>query len=270
MKAVIGLTVVCGLINRSAAHFAVGHLLVNGTDTGLWKHVLKVAHEHIPSITDPTNHFGQVTPQFPSDLSTTNITCGRSAFDSLPTTEIADVVAGEELGFRLMSAEEVNAGGGYGYIFHPGPAQIWLSRAPNDDMKAYHGDGDWFKVSYGGPKNNWAWELRDPDAGFSTEFNFTLPRTTPPGKYLLRWEYIYVTSLYNYTQWYINCALVNVQSPPGVTPGTPKGFAKFPGAYNIEDPGLWLPKIQDVENGLPREQLRLMEYKAPGPAIWEG
>lgn len=30
----------CGLVARSYAHFTTGHLLVNGTDTGLWKHVL--------------------------------------------------------------------------------------------------------------------------------------------------------------------------------------------------------------------------------------
>jgi len=34
--------------------------------------------------------------------------------------------------------------------------------------------------------------------------------------------------------------------------------------------GLWVPINQDLGLGLPREQLRLTEYKAPGPAVWKG
>lgn len=47
----------------------------------------------------------------------------------------------------------------HSYFYHPGPAQVWLSRAPNDDLKAYHGDGDWFKVAYAGPLSNTEWVL---------------------------------------------------------------------------------------------------------------
>ena len=46
-----------------------------------------------------------------------------------------------------------------GYFYHPGPAQVWLSRAPNEDLRAYHGDGDWFKVAYAGPTDDQNWEL---------------------------------------------------------------------------------------------------------------
>ncbi|KAF2649429.1 lytic polysaccharide monooxygenase [Lophiostoma macrostomum CBS 122681] len=87
------------------------------------------------------------------------MTCGRAAFNSLGKTDIADVVAGQEIGFRTMSGKEVNSGGSYGYFYHPGPAQVWLSRAPSDDLKSYHGDGDWFKIAYAGPKSNTEWEL---------------------------------------------------------------------------------------------------------------
>lgn len=38
----------------------------------------------------------------------------------------------------------------------------------------------------------------------------------------------------NYSQWYVNCAHVNVIGPGG---GTPAGFAKFPGTYVVDDPG---------------------------------
>ena len=80
--------------------------------------------------------------------------------------------------------------------------------------------------------------LFDESADRQIQFNFTLPATTPPGAYLLRFEYFMPTSLVNKTQWFINCALVNIHGPnPAVKPGTPQGFVKFPGAYDPEDPG---------------------------------
>ena len=66
------------------------------------------------------------------------------------------------------------------------------------------------------------------------QFNFTIPLTTPPGKYLLRIENIFPEDHPGYRQFYINCALVNIIGPGG---GVPKGFARFPGTYKEEDPG---------------------------------
>lgn len=53
----------------------------------------------------------------------------------------------------------------------------------------------------------------------------------------MRFEYLYPTSRYNYMQWFINCALVDLLSPPGTVAGRPTGFAKHPGAYKVDDPG---------------------------------
>lgn len=58
-------------------------------------------------------------------------------------TEVADFLTGEEVGFRVMSGAEIRNGGGYGYFYYPVPAQVWLSRAPNDNLQAYHGDSNW-------------------------------------------------------------------------------------------------------------------------------
>ena len=57
--------------------------------------------------------------------------------------------------------------------------------------------------------------------------------TTPPGKYLMRIEHFWPTSM-DYSQWFINCAHINIIGPGG---GTPIGFAKFPGTYQPGDPG---------------------------------
>jgi hypothetical protein len=40
-----------------------------------------------------------MSPQW--DIHSSNITCGRLAFESAAKTETADIIAGEEVGFRL-------------------------------------------------------------------------------------------------------------------------------------------------------------------------
>ena len=76
------------------------------------------------------------------------------------------------------------------------------------------------------------------DHRVKNQFNFTIPKTTPPGKYLMRIEQFMPTDFVDYTQWYINCAHVNIIGPGG---GTPEGFAKFPGTYQTDDPGKLTP-----------------------------
>jgi hypothetical protein len=50
----------------------------------------------------------------------------------------------------------------------------------------------------------------------------------------MRIEQFMPTHMVNYTQWYVNCAHVNIMGTGG---GTPTGFAKFPGTYDIDHPG---------------------------------
>lgn len=183
---------------------------------------------------DPWNfpegdQFEKTPPQ--TDINNPNITCGRNAFDSASKTETADVLAGSEVGFRVSW----DGNGPRGVFWHAGPGQIYLSRAPNDDLENYRGDGDWFKIAYGGPVNDTAWLLWG-----AHDFNFTIPATTPPGKYLMRIEQFYPTSFKDYSQWYVNCAHVNIIGEGG---GTPTGFAKFPGTYRPDDPGETAPLL---------------------------
>jgi hypothetical protein len=97
--------------------------------------------------------FPKTPPQM--DINSPNITCGRQAFDAAAKTETADLVAGSEVGFRVSW----DGNGRYGVYWHPGPAMIYLSRAPNDDLESYRGDGDWFKIAYAGPVGNDNWSI---------------------------------------------------------------------------------------------------------------
>jgi hypothetical protein len=51
------------------------------------------------------------------------------------------------------------------------------------------------------------------------------------------------TNTFGYTQWYVNCAHLNIIGPGG---GTPQGFAKFPGTYEVDDPGMLPPCPLDI------------------------
>lgn len=237
-------------------HNTQGILLVNGTETPTWKYVRKVAPEFDDTYYPEGSDYPKVGPQM--DLTNANITCGRNAFDAAANTETADVLAGSEVGFRVSW----DGNGPYGFFWHQGPAQIYLSRAPNDDLEQYRGDGDWFKIAYGGPVNNNEWLL-----WWKPDFNFTIPQATPPGKYLMRIEQFFPTDSYNYTQWYVNCAHINVIGDGG---GTPAGFARFPGTYSIDHPGIRVPRNQMVRGHVKDEDMRLLEYQPPGPEVWRG
>jgi hypothetical protein len=67
--------------------------------------------------------------------------------------------------------------------------------------------------------------------------NFTIPITTPPGKYLLRIEHFFPSGNLGQSQWFVNCAHINVVGNGG---GSPTKFVKFPNAYNDEDPSKYL------------------------------
>jgi hypothetical protein len=190
------------------------------------------------------------------DIHDANIRCGRGAATSGPGTKTATVVAGDEVGFVVgRSADEPLEP--Y-IIYHNGPGQAYLSpSSSNSSLDAYTGDGDWFKIGYLGPKNDTYWLTRD-----QTGMNFTIPPTTPSGPYLLRVEHLYVRPTFNTTQFYIACAQINVIGPGGGKPGP---LVKFPGAYDLRDPGIW---IEERMYEWPASGL--LEYKALGPEVWKG
>jgi hypothetical protein len=248
-------------------HNVEGMLLINGTESPEWKYVLDVASYFYfePGTYPPGAQSYKLEPIV--GTSNANITCGRLAFDSAPRTETADVLAGSEVGFRVSTDGRGTRNpekGLYPTFWHPGPAQIYLSRAPNDDLQSYKGDGDWFKIAYAGALDNQHWSIWPK----VSDFNFTIPKTTPPGKYLMRIENFMPTEDPRYIQFYVNCAFVNIIGPGG---GTPTEFARFPGTYKDDDPGLLVPVNQDIGSGKVKiEDMKLMEYKPPGPAVWIG
>jgi len=61
-----------------------------------------------------------------------------------------------------------------------------------------------FKIDYKGPVSDTKWFLRG-----GLDYNFTIPRTTPPGEYLVRID-VFWPRAQDQSQFYVNCAQINV------------------------------------------------------------
>jgi hypothetical protein len=212
-------------------------LMVNGTLSSNFQYIRDVA-------ANPDGHpelFGKGFPLV-DGLSSPDLVCGRSAFPVRnPSIETATILAGDDVSFYLSTPYDDLPDAYQPTIFHIGPGQVFLSKLPEsvNDLNDYDGRGDFFKIAYAGVKNN-KFILLDTLA-----MNFTIPATTPPGKYLMRIEHWMVDYRKGNSQWYVSCAHVDIMGSGG---GMPDKFIRFPNAYSEEDPSKYSPS--DVAQGL--------------------
>jgi hypothetical protein len=94
----------------------------------------------------------------------------------------------------------------------------------------------------------------------NSQWNFTIPATTPPGQYLLRWEHIFPNA-YD-AQYYVNCAHVEVVNDGPV--GTPGPLVKIPGVYTRGQKDVY---FSSYDYGVPRN---LDGFVPPKPEVWRG
>jgi hypothetical protein len=131
--------------------------------------------------------------------------------------------------------------------------------------------------------------------------NFTIPKTTPPGKYLVRVEHFNISPYYNMTQMFVNCAQVEVTGPGGgmsrlyiihhkfccsKLTSVEVPLVQLPSSLGhmillikvscninhvdvllMKEKGIWLPR--SMYNPYKPTDL-LKNYKGPGPEIWTG
>ncbi|KAH7138394.1 glycosyl hydrolase family 61-domain-containing protein [Dendryphion nanum] len=255
MKSTHILTVLAGIIPALQAHWVYPVVSINnGAPSQRWQYVRKLGPGPPPyaSLEDPAR--GEPHRDIYSD----EIRCGRGSFGSAKTTETLVVNAGDEVTFfTFYTARENNY---TQTMYHPGAAQVYLSKAPDNNLEEYKGDGEWFKIrNFGASADGKTWDLIEKGS-----LSVTIPKTTPPGKYLLKVEYI----AYHQPNWakmyefYLACAHVEIKGPGGGSPGP---MVQFPGAYDMFDRTLWRPHSMGYWGMRPGDN-----YKNPGPEVWTG
>ncbi|KZV85669.1 glycoside hydrolase [Exidia glandulosa HHB12029] len=187
------------------------------------------------------NHYsnGPVT-----DVTSSDIRCYTSETNAAATT--ANVTAGSTVGFTAVTS-----------ITHPGPALVYMAKAPSQ-AAGWDGSGAvWFKI-FEMPPNLSASGMTWPSSNL-TQINFTIPKSLPSGQYLIRVEHIALHSAGSSggAQFYLSCGQVNVANGGS---GSPSPLVSFPGAYKPTDPGILINIYYPVPTS----------YTMPGPAVWHG
>jgi len=217
------------------AHYRFSKLIVNGVaETREWTSVRQTKNYQ--------GNFGV------TDVNSQDIRC----FQMKPGTGTATVTAGEKLGFIAMSS-----------ITHFGPVSFYMARVPDrSDINTWEAAGNvWFKVAeisaVSGAGGLTSGEATWP-AYNKQSVEFTVPKSVPSGKYLVRVESIALHQAQNPggAQIYLSCAQIELKNGGNGSPGP---LVSFPGAYGTNDPGL-LWSYYPVRTS----------YKAPGPNVWQG
>ncbi|KAK7184610.1 fungal cellulose binding domain-containing protein [Paraphaeosphaeria sporulosa] len=202
-----------------------------------------------------------------------DLICGRNASLGWSHPKVASVTAGDEVGFFVDVGLTVPPS-----MYHPGFASAWLSRmegGSQGELDDYQGERGWYKIHQTAGRTSQSVNFDDPtnkpyyDATKalwgtfrSTSWTFTIPASTPPGKYLVRWEHIFPNP--QDAQFYVNCAHVEViNDRTGVEPGED---------YKVKIPGVYTRGQKDVyfssyDYGL---EGSLDGFVPPKPGVWQG
>jgi hypothetical protein len=181
-----------------------------------------------------------------------NMTCNRMNADTFQDlgTRVLDVAAGSTIEFS-----------GYTNIFHPGPLQFWLAKAPQGQkVEDFDGSGDaWFKIYSDEPTvvdERLTWPNLDKNA-----VSVKIPECLADGEYLLRLEHIalHLASSVGQAQFYLSCAQIRVTGGSGAYQPSPSDLLAFPGSYDAADPGLLIHIYYPIPTN----------YTAPGGPVMQ-
>ncbi|KAK3643835.1 hypothetical protein LTR56_009929 [Elasticomyces elasticus] len=168
--------------------------------------------------------------------------------------------------YTVKGGDTVKLLGAFGMtsIEHPGPAQVYMSKAPSNEVKSYDGSGDWFKVreAYVYPCaspetianhfTRYLSTLCTPVAGnddiLTTAWctwgqdgiEFVVPSRLPDGEYLTRVEHIPLHGAQGSStgaEYYYSCAQLKIEGNTGKT-WLPTRTAKIPGMIQPGDDGV--------------------------------
>ncbi|KAF2732298.1 hypothetical protein EJ04DRAFT_566087 [Polyplosphaeria fusca] len=269
MKCRLDLVLFLHLAGQGSAHYVLNRFILNNAWTKEFDFVRSLG----PLLMNESDYLIGHPLKPNEDPTSITLRCGPNGTTSGHLVGTANINAGDTVGFGV--GEPHFRYGNYPYdvprIYHPGPASVWLSKAPNDDVESYTGDGDWVKIYNFVTRTEQSMPVReDPTYAHQSQWatyltpswNFTIPKTTPPGKYLLRFEHILAgdpNGSFN-EQYYANCAQVNIKNDGEI--GMPGPLVKIPGIYVKRQPefifGIW------------NATFNVSQFNMPGPAPWNG
>ncbi|GAB1315429.1 hypothetical protein MFIFM68171_05639 [Madurella fahalii] len=245
------------------AHYLFGRLIFDGRWTKTWEYIREVSPAQ--GMSDDLAIVAPNTEPYSTDLR-----CGRNASVSWSPVKTATIRAGDTVGFA--AGEPMLKGDRKPWMYHPGFASAWLSKSPTDDLNSYTGDGDWFKIMVVTGRTEQSLDYSHPDLAIGYDplkvvwatyradsWNFTIPKSTPPGKYLLRFEHVFPNKID--TQFYVNCAHIEIIND-STEIGNPGPLVKIPGVYERGQPDVYFAYYDPGFN--------ITTFVPPKPAVWSG
>ena len=262
----------CGLLIGAFAHLASAHyffeaVVDNGVTGPPWQYIREFSRaEMYNPIKFSSNPAEDIRDN--SYIDGADAICNQNGFAAAGNTEVLSVAAGSDVTVKLGVGASMQ---------HPGPSLAYMSRAPGDDVKAYDGTGDWFKIFEEGVCNQGADFTTSAWCSYGKDtLTATIPADTPDGEYLLRVEHIgkidsiqlslslsfhiltshpgVHRSHVNQPEHYVSCVQVKVTNGGSGNPGP---TVTFPGAYKDTDEYANF----NIYNGY-------KDFPMPGPAVW--
>ncbi|KAI9935115.1 hypothetical protein ASPWEDRAFT_175837 [Aspergillus wentii DTO 134E9] len=237
MKSFAVFATVAAVLSRPATtHYIFSKLVVDGQESEDWQYIRETTRNKCYMPTKWSNTFDNLTP------SGSDFHCNLGSFSNAAKTEVAEVAAGDTIAMKLFYD---------GSIAHPGPGQVYMSKAPSGNVKEYQGDGEWFKI--------WEKTLCSKSGDLTTDawctwgmsqFEFQIPDATPAGEYLVRAEHVGLHGAQsNEAEFFYSCAQVKVTGPGN---GSPSKTYHIPGIYNdnmklFNGLNLWVDSADEVE-----------------------
>ncbi|KAL2855146.1 glycosyl hydrolase family 61-domain-containing protein [Aspergillus pseudodeflectus] len=224
------------LARPTMAHYIFSKLVLNGEVSKDWQYIRQTTRSECYMPTKFTSTYDDLTPN------DSDFRCNLGSFSNAANTEVAEVAAGETIAMKLFYD---------GNIAHPGPGQVYMSKAPTGNVQEYEGDGEWFKV--------WESTLCDESGDLTSDawctygmsqFEFQIPEATPSGEYLVRAEHIGLHGAQvDEAEFFYSCAQIKVT---GGGNGSPSLTYQIPGIYNnsmtlFNGLNLWVDSAETIE-----------------------
>ncbi|EAU34150.1 conserved hypothetical protein [Aspergillus terreus NIH2624] len=217
-----------------SGHYVFSKFLVDGSVSQDFEYIRRNSNGYMPTLA--------------GDILSNDFRCNQGSMDSAASTKVYTVAPGTEIGFGLAYGASMK---------HPGPLQVYMSKAPGD-VKEYDGSGDWFKVYQEGVCSDISDGLVDTDwcTWGKDTVKFKIPSDMPPGQYLVRVEHIGLHRGFSgNSEFYFTCAQIEVT---GSGTGTPAEVAKIPGIYKPDDANIHFNIYYPTPTA----------YDLPGPSVW--